>query len=144
MKLSSSVFLTLYTVFIFYSFLNIFFSEKGYFEKEKLSSYKAELVNNINDLEQKKNKLLVTYESLLQDSEVIELNSRNIGYLRENEGFIVVKNKKSSSRFYEIGTILNNENNAEDNAKLFRIMSLFIALFLFPIIMLVSKKRVET
>ena len=103
---------SLYIVVICLIVLNIFFSPEGVISYSGLKSYKETIEQNITELTDINSSLILDSEKLMNQSEEIKVQARELGWVEENEGIIVVKGYEKTSSGYSIGRLLSREHNA--------------------------------
>ena len=131
MSLGHRLLLSGYTAFITYMILNFIFGTSGYLEMQRLSSYQDLLKENLIELEMIHNELSSRAYTLRSDSETLTLKARDIGYLKSNEGFLLVPGSPGPQGSYRMGNILKYSSSTEERKPLFRILAFFTGAALF-------------
>lgn len=134
--------LSAYIVVMVLTLLNLFFSEGGITEYRKLHQYRDSLESNITDLKKINQGLKLDSQRLIHDSDDIKTKARELGYIGEDEGIILVGGYSNSQRnLYTMGKLLSREEGSEVPRLSFRIIAFFSGLIFYIISGLFSGKR---
>ena len=131
MSLGHRLLLSGYAAFITYVVLSFLFGASGYLEMQRLSSYRELLKENLIELETIHNELSSKAYTLRSDSETLSLKARDLGYLRQNEGLILVSGAPVPQGSYRMGKLLKYSALMEERKTLFRLAAFFTGSALF-------------
>jgi len=130
-----------YSAFFIFIILNFFYGSSGFVEKQKLMSYKALLVENLTELEELNSRLELEAFSLRADKGILQVESRELGYLGPNEGVILLTGWGDKRGSYAMGQKLKWTALLEDRKPLFRIVSAILGVIIFLLLTLIFPIR---
>ena len=95
--------------FVLTSLFLFFFGSGGLLDYRKLLGYRANLQENITDLEGTNSDLLAEVQALGSDSERITLQARELGYFRKGEKVIRIEGYQQGKNYYTVGKIMRRK-----------------------------------
>ncbi len=141
MKQFTRISLSIYICFVVYTLFILLFGSCGYLSSSDLVSYKSELSGNIEELSGINRDLNIEFNSLYTDTERINLHSRELGYLGENEGKINLVDFSAASRYLSMGRMLKYQNSNYSEKGYYRVIAVIIALFFYLFTTIFKHKR---
>ena len=125
------VLLAAYSAFFIYTILCLIFGDTGYMETARLRSYKMLLQENLTELESLNQVLESRAITLRSDKETLSVHSRELGYLKPEEGIILMKGFGDKQASYPMGRMLKWTRSVENRKPLFRGIALSVGIILF-------------
>jgi cell division protein FtsB len=108
MKLTR-ILVSVWTGFLAYSLLMIFYGPSGRARTEDLLGQREEMLRNIAELGELNRDLAGRLEILKTDPDAISLEARKLGYLSPNETMVRISGAKADKKFSNIGSVLQFE-----------------------------------
>jgi len=134
MKSGYRILLSFYITFVVYSIGTLFLGNAGIVEASLLKNYRNKLVENTTNLKHISFRLESQYNSLISNHELIALKARDLGYLKKDEGQIIIKNYKKKPYNFIVGSFYQRFSNNVLSAEYIRIFSAFIGILTFLIL----------
>ena len=141
MKVINRLIITFYLIFLTYSVVLSIYGPVGVSKIHKLNDYKNDLVNNITELSKINQDLSKNFQNIYKNSEIITLEARKLGYLKENEGFIKINNTNIENKFYSVGKIINFNSVSILNSRISFMISIIFGSVFFILFTIFDKKR---
>lgn len=135
------IFLSVYTMFVCYLMINLFFGTGGILQYNKLTEYKNELSSNIEELDGINKDLYIESEKLIHNSDDIKIKARELGWFDHNEGIIVVKGFNKAKPGYSMGKLLSREKFENNDKTLFRLIAILAGVSFYVAAVFSSKSR---
>ena len=106
-RISVSAYIALFCFIV----MNIIWGSCGLISYNELREYKDTLESNIYDLEDINGTLMLDSEKLINRSDDIKIQARELGWIEKNEGLIQVRGFKTDKTGYSMGKLLSSEKN---------------------------------
>ena len=133
-----------YLALMSYLIINLFFGPGGVISFNELKEYQVTIKQNINELENINRRLVLASERLIEDSEEIKTIARELGWLEENEGIIVVKGFRNKKTGYAMGRLLSRELSDKKSDTVYKLIAILIALSFYFSTGFISRKHEKT
>jgi cell division protein FtsB len=116
--------------FVLTSLLFFFFGSGGLLDYGNLLAYRADLQDNIAELEGTNDDLLEEVQALGSDPERLTLQARELGYFREGEKVIRIEGYRAGKNYYTVGKILRRKPKQPRMAWPFKALGLGLPILL--------------
>jgi len=147
MKSGYRILFSFYITFVIYSIGTLFLGSAGIVEASLLEKYRNKLTENTINLKTINSNLESKYNSLISNHDLIALKARDLGYLKKDEGKIIIKSYQQKTNNFTVGSFYQRFSSNVLNTEYIRIFSGFIGIFTFLILTVfkgnsnVSKRR---
>ena len=129
----------LYSIFLGFTIYSILFfieGDTGLKAMEKVESYKEQLNLNLEDIRSINNELIIDFDSLSSDNEIIKLKARALGYFDKADHIIHIASWNPNIDEYNPGHVIKEEYLTEIKEGKFRVAWLFVSLSAYSFFLL--------
>ncbi|MEW5814339.1 MAG: septum formation initiator family protein [Spirochaetota bacterium] len=141
MRRGTRLFFSIYAGFLVYSLLIFVGGNTGILAMKKILQNRAEIQNNIEELEKINRQLASRLESLRSDTRLLKLYARELGYFDKNEKIVKISGYRSQGSFYAVGRLLKEEAENPSLKPAFRSIAVAVGITFFILSGLIKKDR---
>ena len=134
MKSGYRILFSFYITFVVYSLGTLFLGNAGIVQASLLENYRNKLVENTTNLKHISSKLDSQYNSLISNHELIVLKARDLGYFKNDEGKIIIKNYQKRPYNLIVGSFYQRFSNKVLSSEYIRIISALMGILTFLIL----------